>query len=532
MQTIRKRLIVWAHRLHRWTGTALAVLMLIWFASGAVMTFARYPVYSDAERLAHSQPLTAAGACPPATHRDAREAPRAARAAPDCSGAQEESDPLTARLAGPSRKRSEAAGVRYDPLLPPPVLDWLRQGGLSRGRARLAVLEGEARWLVRDASTYLALRVSAPWQVELLDERRARAEVERVYGSCRGPAQRVQAPDQWTVGRSPPGSYPLLRFACDDASASEIYISTLSGEIIQQSTRSERILAWLGPIPHWIYPAVLRRERELWRDVVLWLSAIGCVVTLSGLIAGAHSWRRSQRSVQRQVYLRWHQRLGLGFGAAAFAWVFSGALSLEPFRWASPDHEPARAWSFEVGATDLPLSAAVERCREQLHGLRELELIGVGRLYALCTDARADTRIIDLADPSLTPLLRIPDAQLRSLAQAVGAQLTLAHEPDDYHYPTHERPIALPYARFALPDSAHTVLYFDPARGALIDQIDDKRRLERWLYHGLHSWDFKPLYAQRVLWRSIVIAAMLIGCALCVLGILIFTRRQARVRKR
>lgn len=68
MQTIRKRLIVWAHRLHRWTGTALAVLMLIWFASGAVMTFARYPVYSDAERLAYSQPLTAAGACPPATH--------------------------------------------------------------------------------------------------------------------------------------------------------------------------------------------------------------------------------------------------------------------------------------------------------------------------------------------------------------------------------------------------------------------------------------------------------------------------------
>lgn len=479
-----KRLIAWTHRLHRWTGTTLAGLMLIWFASGAVMTFAEYPAYTEAERLAHGQPLSAAR---------------------------------------PSQ----------EPLTPEPLLEWLRQGGLTRGRARLAMIEGELRWLVRDAGSYRAFRVSAPWHVELLDERRARAEVERLQGPCRGPAQRIDRPDQWTVGRSPPGSYPLLRVQCGDASGSELYLSMRSGEIIQQSTQRERILAWLGPIPHWLYPAVLRRERELWRDVVLWLSAAGCVVTLSGLLAGVHAWRRSRRNAdrtQRQVYLRWHQRLGLGFGAAAFAWVFSGALSLEPFHWARPADEPARAWS-ALPATNLPLKAAIEHCRSQLPELRELELVGVGRTYALCRDAWTQTRIIDLSDPSLTPRRRISDEQLQHLAQNIGAQVTLASAPDHYHYPTHRRPIALPYARFTLPDRANTTLYFDPARGALIAQIDDKRRLNRWLYHGLHSWDFEPLYERRTLWRVTVIAAMLIGCALSLLGILIFMRRQRRRRR-
>ena len=500
-----RRAIAWTHRVHRWSGTALALLMAAWFASGAVMTFKAYPSYTDEERRAHALPLSAEGAAGSLT---------AAGAAGSLPAADSAESP-----------RAAGTDVLRAALVPPDLARWLGEGA----RARLGVIEGSPRWLLRGAAGYRVLP-----EVPALDEARARAEAERTHGRCSGAVERIDQPDQWTVGRSPPNSYPLLRIACEDASGLELYVSTRSGEIIQESTREERVWAWLGPITHWIYPAILRRERELWRDVVLWISAVGCVLTLSGMAAGVHSAVRGKRSVKRQVYLRWHQRLGLAFGAMAFAWVFSGALSLEPFHWSSPTAEPAAAWSNISISETLPqqLTAAFDSCADALPELRELELVSAGRLYALCTDAASQTRIVDLEDPRLTLRRRIPDEALQRLAQTLGAQLTLASAADDYYYPTHSRPIVLPYARFVLPDSESTVLYFDPSSARLIDQLDDKRRWERWLYHGLHSWDFHALYKHRVLWRSIVIAAMLVGFALSVLGLLIVGRRQLRPHQR
>lgn len=468
------------HRLHRWGGTALCLLMASWFASGAVMTFTAYPAYTQAERLAHLAPLS-------------------------------------------------AASVE----LPPALERRLAEAGLQAGgRARLVQLEGEPRWLVQDAASYRAWRARAPFEeVGLLDVRRARAQLTRAHGPCRGEVERVERPDQWTVGRTHPGSFPLLRVACEDASGLELHVSLRSGEIVQDSTRRERLLAWLGPIPHWLYPAALRRNPGTWRSGVLWLSGLGLALTLTGMIAGVHAAVRSRgRRVQRQAYLRWHQRLGLGFGVFASSWVLSGALSLEPFDWASSGADPARALR-EVRFPERlapQLTAALAHCREQLGPVHELELVALGRPYALCVDARSATRIVDLTDPALAARPGIPDAWLAALAPT--ARLTLTREPDAYYYPTHDRPVATPYARLALPDAAHTVLYVDPARGEVLRVYDARRRLERWLFSGLHSWDFPWLYEQRTLWRTLVLGAMASGFALSVLGAAIVVRRKRRRR--
>jgi hypothetical protein len=208
--------------------------------------------------------------------------------------------------------------------------------------------------------------------------------------------------------------------------------------------------------------------------------------------------------------------------------VLSGALSLEPFHWTHAPTHPADAWDVLPAPEALlqQLPAAIEHCRADLPELREVELIALGQLHLLCSDAQAHTRILELRDPSLIARARLSDDQLKRLAQTVGAQLTLTEQPDNYYYPTHRRPIARPYARLALPDQAHTTLYLDPTRASLIDQIDDKRRLERWLYHGLHSWDVPALYTRTALWRTLVCAAMAIGVALTTTGVLRFTRRR------
>jgi hypothetical protein len=53
-------------------------------------------------------------------------------------------------------------------------------------------------------------------------------------------------------------------------------------------------------------------------------------------------------------------------------------------------------------------------------------------------------------------------------------------------------------------------------------------RLERWLYHGLHSFDFPVLYRRRGLWLACMLVAMSLGALLSGLGVAMLVRRTAR----
>ena len=487
--------LVTAHSVHRSLGSGFALLIAVWFASGAMMTFVDYPGYSDRERLAH--------------------APRLAR------------------------------GLVLT--LPNELRAWLEHGGLRTGdRLRLAQLEGQPTWLFTDRDRRRALRALPASSVPLLDARRARSEVERQFGPCRGTAIALDEPDQWTVGRSEPGSYPLWRLACDDARGNEIYVSARSGEIVQHSSRAERIGAWLGPIPHWIYPAILRRNSALWSNTVLGLASAGLLVSLSGLIAGWHAWyvARKQRAAGqvpalRQAYLQWHQRLGLAFGALASTWLFSGALSLQPFDWSgtgpSTEQLAALHGGFDGAASALPLTAALVSCQSVLPVV-ELEIATLGqRALMICSSASAESRIVDLTDANLTPRMRLAEPVLNAAAQtsARGArfQLQLKNAPDAYYYPTHRAPVvALPFAVIQLSDRERSALYIDPARAERLLSLTTRRRVERWLFSGLHSWDLPGFYELRGLWQTLMLAAMLTGFALASLGFTMFLRRSRRQR--
>jgi hypothetical protein len=39
-------------------------------------------------------------------------------------------------------------------------------------------------------------------------------------------------------------------------------------------------------------------------------------------------------------------------------------------------------------------------------------------------------------------------------------------------------------------DAAQSTYYIDPARAVLLGKLTQRSRLERWRYHGLHSFDF------------------------------------------
>jgi hypothetical protein len=478
-------------QLHRTLGSALSLLLAIWFASGAVMTFARYPEYSEAERLQQA-PLLEPGSAP---------------------------------------------------ALPAELAALIAARGLGTGsRIRLAVLEGQPTWTMEGmGGMRRAWRARAPWSVVPLDEARARREAERRIGAASTGATRIVEADQWTIGRSARGDFPLYRIHFDDAAGTEVYVAAASGEVIQQSTRAERTLAWLGAIPHWIYPSALRRHSALWSETVLCLAALGLVVSGSGLFAGIQTAlaRRRASSAPRRVdrYLRWHQRIGLAFGAFACSWLFSGALSLGLFDWSGGDESPQQLAQLHDGdarVAPLPVATALAHCAREL-AVKELEVAAfAGTLVAVCSDAHGQTRVIDLNEPALSPRRRLPNERLRALAAMLASdsgayELELRSSPDAYYYPTHAQPsIATPYVRIALHDRERTSFYLDPARAKPVAYLTQRKRLERWLYHGLHNLDVPLLYAQRGLWRVVMLTAMLCGFTLALLGLLARLRRRAR----
>jgi hypothetical protein len=83
-----------------------------------------------------------------------------------------------------------------------------------------------------------------------------------------------------------------------------------------------------------------------------------------------------------------------------------------------------------------------------------------------------------------------------------------------------------------LADAEHTTLYLDAHTGALAALHTDRTRLERWLYHGLHSWDLPGLYQNVGLWRGLVWLAMSLGALLSGLGLTMALRRRVRALRR
>src|SRR5262249_53515520 len=64
--------------------------------------------------------------------------------------------------------------------------------------------------------------------------------------------------DQWTVSNPLDPHRPLYRIALNDGPGTELYVSSTTGEVVRDTTRSERSWNYAGSVVHWIYPTALR----------------------------------------------------------------------------------------------------------------------------------------------------------------------------------------------------------------------------------------------------------------------------------
>ncbi|WP_211116174.1 hypothetical protein, partial [Methylophaga sp. SB9B] len=73
-----------------------------------------------------------------------------------------------------------------------------------------------------------------------------------------------------------------------------------------------------------------------------------------------------------------------------------------------------------------------------------------------------------------------------------------------------------------------TWIHIDPHNGAVIESLDQNRRIARWLFNLLHSWDWQPLLERPILRESLITLFSLGGLIICISGTLIGWRRLRR----
>lgn len=482
--------------LHRWLGIAGNLLFVVWFASALVMMYARMPSLDPGERLNRLPPLDLDAV---------RLGPAQA-----ASAARLDADDLSA-----VQVRLGMAGDR-------PVYRF------RTGRGWTAVYADSGSPLLQVSETQ-ALGIVSSW-VARNDLSAPQAEAPLTYDAY------LTRPDQWSLQMRALLPLHLVRAGND-----VLYVSDRTAEVAMATTPGSRFWGTAGAVFHWLYFTPLRTHSAFWYQLIVWTASLGCVLTLSGLAIGLLRIRR-KGSPYRGV-LRWHHYSGLAFGATAFTWVLSGALSMDPFGWqagrtASSGQQAAVAGgAVPLHRLELDSIRAATASISESFPPREIELLQfAGEPLALAYRPPGDERsygdsyasgplaFLSAVQPFEKRLVSLEDGTPRRfdqpelLAAAAAAvpesnviDATALQEYDAYYDDRRHRLLPLPVLRVRFDDPDRTWLYLDPALGRIVHREQRRSRLDRWLYKGLHRLDFPGFYHRRPLWDIVVVVLLLGG---------------------
>lgn len=495
---------------HRYLGIAISLMLVVWFASGIVMMYT-----GDMPRLDPQLRLQRLSAL----------------------------DFATVRLSPAEAAQRAGAGANAVPTL-------------LMVQERPAYRFPAATVFADDGSVLAPLSPAAA------------AEVARRFADVTADAvhfeRELQTTDQWTLGSR--RDLPLYRFVVDDGLGTQLYVSPQRAEVVLATTSRTRALAWVGTIPHWLYFSALRANQPLWFQTVVWLSTAACVLAALGLVLAFTQFRRTRpfrlkTAVPYRGWMRWHYISGALFGVFALTWAFSGLMSMEPWEWNS-----ARGLAIDRGAlsggpvalADYPpldgpaLAAAAapalikelgfQRIQGEHH--YSLRTAAAGQRMAVRVLARSQGRggrgdqdrlllrasdLQPLTGPFSTASII---ARIQHAAPGAGiVEQTLLQDFDSYYYPRRNQAV-LPVLRIKFDDPMRSWIYVDPVTSSIVAQVHKYSRIERWLYNGLHSLDFRFWYSRRPLWDIGMIVLLLGGLASSGLGFFLGMRRLLRSARR
>ncbi|MGY8636256.1 PepSY domain-containing protein [Bradyrhizobium sp. 14AA] len=459
--------------LHRWLGIAFCLLFAMWFATGIVMHFVPFPSLTEAERFAGLVAVEG---------RAARTAIADAVAASGVADAArvrliQRTDGPVYIVSGPSRLRAVRAADGQDASVRSPEV-------------ALAIAQAHARQRGLDA---------------------ARAIVA-AYADY----------DQWSVPNGFDRHRPLFRVALGDAVGTEVYVSSRTGEVVLDTTRTERAWNLAGSVLHWIYPTVLRSNWQLWDRVVWTLSLLALIAAVLGAVLGIVR-AKMRGGVIATPYRGWHALhhiIGLVATVFVLTWIFSGWLSMDHGRLFSRGQlnpaedgviNAAPNWATALSFERTPISPRAHEVEWLTFGgnLYRRERMGLEKQVVVGPDGGESAFINAQAIGSL----------MAQIATGCDAPSILADNDD---YPAQSTVPGAPVYRSRCGDVWFDI---DGADGRVLQRLDASRRAYRWAYGALHTLDF-PILVAHPRWRDVLVVGLCaLGVVFSATGIVIGWRR-------
>ncbi len=482
---------------HRYLGFVLSLFFLVWFLSGFVMMYKDFPYLSRTEQLERLPALPA----------------QSVRISP-------------VEAAAIANQNDSLASFRVGALLDRPVYRFQNNNG------NIVTVFAD------DGSLHQHI---TPAQAEMIVKKfiNNSLSVKKIETSA--------VLDQWTPRTRFLPYMPLHKVYLDDDAGTVCYVSAKTGEIIQKLDRSDKLWAWLGAIPHWIYFKDLRIHTQLWRDVVVAISLVGVLMSIAGIVLGIQRYLKAKRkrnsiSPYKKVWFRWHHILGFVFGVFVFTWILSGLFSMNPWHW-SPETVLTKTEQLRWQGMPLSVDPVIVDVKSSIEKLsaygtvKELELTFVdGKPYWIAYYPQKKTRLLAADDMLAKPLDVLPSHVLVSLVSTLKPEYAIAEQSmlddyDAYYYDKH-RTRSLPVIRVKFSDNVNTWYYIDPMKASVVKKNQQGSRLNRWIYNGLHSLDFPVFFYRRPLWDVVVIVLLLGGTALSFTGVALTLKWIRRKRKK
>lgn len=462
-------------QLHKITGSLLSLLFLVWFISGIVMIFDGFPHASREARFNHLATF------------------------PE---------------------------DQFQQLLPPST-NW-------KGQVNLELCDDIPVYRVisgRKAQKTYDARTLEP--VTNFSEEYAGKLVDSFLNS---PVKKIELQhdfDPWV-----PWSYykPLLPFyKCyiNDSAHTVLYVSQKTGEIVQQTNRKERWIARCGAIPHWLYFKKIRLQRGLWINLVIVLSAIGIVVSLTGIIAGFIRIKKGKGlSPYKKPFYKWHHITGFVFGLFVFTYVLSGFFSLvdvpDWMVFISTKNEKKISWGQKPDLRKQPAisPSRVYEALEQKEGVRKVSWKNMHGTpsYFVYYDNYQVPVTYQLIGDSIQLNTKYSIAEVKEIAKDYLGETSFSiiqqEKYDNYYSGSAMYYWPEPVYKLVADDAAQTWIYINPATAEQVKRYTKNTRLRRWLYQGLHKFNFQFLKEEAEWFRKLLlIITSLGGIAVSITGV-------------
>lgn len=325
--------------------------------------------------------------------------------------------------------------------------------------------------------------------------------------------------DQWTVYGSFNPLRPFYQFHPENSGGTLLYVSSVTGEVVQHTDSMERGLNWVGAVVHWIYPTMLRQNQTAWFWTIVILSGLSLFLSVTGVYIAIKYL--NLRGIGPLSPFRgwglWHHYISLAFGLFTLTWLLSGLLSMTPFsalqgRSAATEREIANGGTLLFDETlRQAVSSMGERNLPEDTVFIDIRMVGGENTAILTSKDGEKTRY----NPSTWQIESLSDEYYSKVADSIRPDIGISSQgwiaqQDSYYY-SRRAPPQLPAYRVIYQDGERA--YFDGISGELRYYVDKPRQWNRWLYNGLHSLDFNNFIRQRPLW-DILVLLLLTGVTL------------------